>query len=71
MIILPDRVPAPRPPPDPDLLTISDAMTLAGVSRRTIYNWLAKRWIDAVYTVSGRPRILAASLAHRLTKARA
>ena len=57
----------PRPPPD--VLTITAAARLVGVSRRTIYNWIGRRLIDVIYTVSGNPRIVTASLATRPTKA--
>lgn len=61
----------PRPPPDdPLLLTIPEVMASQRVSRRTVYNWKEKGFIAFVYTVAGSPRILASSLAPRLTKDR-
>ena len=56
------------PPPDPVLLTFTEAMRIMRVSRKTLYNWQAKGLIAVVYTVSGNPRIIAASLATRSTK---
>lgn len=62
--------PRPPPPADPELITFSEAMARLSVSRRTLYNWKEKGLIDVVYRPSGTPRIVAASLAPRLTKRR-
>lgn len=56
----------PRPPPDaldvPEFLTILQAATVVGVSRRTIYNWLDKSLVEFHRTPGGAVRILASSL---------
>lgn len=53
-----------RPPPgtDRELLTIPQAMARVRVSRRTIYNWLARGLLELERTASGTPRIYADSL---------
>lgn len=45
-----------------DLVTIQQAATLVGVSRRTIYNWMHAGKLTVVRTVSGRIRIVRAEL---------
>jgi len=44
------------------MVCIKEAMVLAGVSRRTIYNWLATGRVDFVRTAGGPVRIVAESL---------
>jgi excisionase family DNA binding protein len=44
------------------LVSIGEAEAIAGVCRRTIYNWLAKNKIQFVRTAGGNVRIYAASL---------
>ena len=39
------------------LLTIMDSADYAGVSRRTIYNWIKKRKVEYVRTAGGSVRI--------------
>ena len=46
----------------PSLLSVSDAAAAAGVSRRTIYNWMRAEQIEVVYSPSGLPRIVTLSL---------
>lgn len=49
--------------PDPrDLLSINQAVAYVGVSRRTIYNWLAQGKLETVRTAGGALRIVRASL---------
>lgn len=43
-------------------VNIMQACTLAGVSRRTIYNWLGAGYIDYVRTAGGSVRIFTDSL---------
>jgi excisionase family DNA binding protein len=43
-------------------LNISQAATLAGVSRRTIYNWLHDGKLEYARTAGGAIRIVATSL---------
>lgn len=43
-------------------VTVSQAMARCGVSRRTIYNWLAKNKIEWTRTPGGAPRIFEDSL---------
>jgi excisionase family DNA binding protein len=43
-------------------ITIKQACALVGVSRRTIYNWMAKGRLDCVRTAGGNIRIYADSL---------
>jgi excisionase family DNA binding protein len=43
--------------PEPDSCTLKDAYQLAGVSRRTLYNWLNQGKVEAWRTVTGRVRI--------------
>jgi excisionase family DNA binding protein len=43
-------------------LKIHEAMALCGVSRRTIYHWMAKGRLTVLRTAGGGPRILASSL---------
>lgn len=45
-----------------ELVTIAHACTLTGVSRRTIYNWIACEKIQIVRVASGTIRIVKASL---------
>jgi excisionase family DNA binding protein len=45
-------------------VNIMQACAVAGVTRRTIYNWIAANKIQYVRTASGRIRIVEASL-HR------
>ncbi len=49
----------------PALLSVTDAAITAGVSRRTIYNWIARKQIELVYTASGMPRVVTLSLWRR------
>lgn len=42
--------------------TIPEAMRLARVSRRTIYHWITKNWVEVRYTPSGHMRVVTASL---------
>lgn len=54
-----------RPEHDPTYRTrvsIVQACRVAGVSRRTIYNWIAKRQVDYVRTAGGAIRIFEDSL---------
>lgn len=44
------------------LVTIAQAGALAGVERRTIYNWLHTGKLEIVRTAGGRIRIVEASL---------
>jgi excisionase family DNA binding protein len=44
------------------LITIKEATALAGVSRRTVYNWLQNGRLDFVRTAGGSVRIVTASL---------
>jgi excisionase family DNA binding protein len=39
------------------LVSIEEAAEIVGVSRRTIYNWLADRKIEAVRTAGGAIRV--------------
>lgn len=43
-------------------LSILQACTLAGVSRRTIYNWMRDDKVSYIRTAGGRVRIVALSL---------
>jgi predicted site-specific integrase-resolvase len=45
------------------LLDINQVRAIFGVSRRTIYNWMAAGKVDWVTTPSGSRRIVTASLA--------
>ena len=45
-----------------ELLTINQATTRTGVSRRTIYNWIAQRKVEYLRTAGGAVRIVADSL---------
>jgi excisionase family DNA binding protein len=44
------------------LLTIKQACALMGVSRRTIYNWMAHGFLEVRRSVGGRPYIVESSL---------
>lgn len=46
--------------------TIHQAMTLADVSRRTIYYWIAREWVDVRYTPSGQVRVVVSTLQSRV-----
>jgi len=48
--------------PEPDSCTVESACQLAGVSRRTIYNWMNQGKLEAWRTVTGRVRIDKGSL---------
>lgn len=50
-----------RYPPE-KFVTITRAADMAGVSRRTIYNWIAAKRVQVATSPGGRPRILAESL---------
>ena len=47
-----------------ELVSINQACARAGVSRRTIYTWIATDKVDYVRTAGGAPRIYADSLFH-------
>ena len=49
-------------PSERRLVNIMQACDLAGVSRRTIYNWLAAGKVEYVRAASGRIRIYADTL---------
>ena len=44
------------------LVSIEEARVLAGVSRRTLYNWLADHKVEAIRTAGGSIRIYADTL---------
>ncbi len=48
------------------ICTIAQAMALARVSRRTIYYWIARKWIDVRYTPSGQIRVVVSTLQSRV-----
>lgn len=48
--------------PTRELLSIQQAMTRVGVSRRTIYNWLDAGKLEYVRTAGGMVRIFADTL---------
>lgn len=50
---------------DRETVSIVDACRLVGVSRRTIYNWMASGKIEYVRTAGGAVRILADTLWRR------
>lgn len=45
-----------------ELLMVKEACARAGVSRRTIYNWMGAGLIDFIRTAGGSPRIYADTL---------
>ncbi len=47
---------------DRRVVSIAEACALVGVSRRTIYNWIADRKVEYVRTAGGSVRIIADSL---------
>lgn len=47
---------------DRRLVCIKEACTIAGVTRRTIYNWIAGRKIEYLRTAGGAVRIYADTL---------
>lgn len=49
-------------PPLPRWLTVHEAMRVVGVSRRTVYNWLATGKLVTKRTAGGCVRILESSL---------
>ncbi len=49
-------------PPTRALLSIMKARAIAGVSRRTIYNWIARGKVEYVRTAGGAIRIYADTL---------
>jgi excisionase family DNA binding protein len=51
---------------DRELLNITEAAETCGVSRRTIYNWLATNKIQAVRTAGGCVRVYADTLFREL-----
>ena len=54
------------PPADEeDWITIAEAVVVARVSRRTIYNWMEQGRIEVRETPSGRKRVRKASLLRR------
>lgn len=44
------------------ICTIPEAMRLARVSRRTIYHWITKEWVEVRHTPSGHLRVVTATL---------
>jgi excisionase family DNA binding protein len=58
---LPLRVPA-IPTELPPRVTVQQACRVAGVCRRTIYNWIAAGRVDYVRTAGGAIRILTPTL---------
>lgn len=44
------------------LASVNQAMVMTGVSRRTLYNWMAKGLIQVRRAPSGTPRIVVSSL---------
>lgn len=48
--------------PAGELLSITQAAARVGVTRRTIYNWIAAGKLTTVRTTGGRPRIVADTL---------
>lgn len=44
------------------VITIMQACRIAGVKRRTIYNWMKRGWIEYARTPSGSVRIYADQL---------
>ena len=53
-----------------ETLTILKACEIVGVSRRTIYNWIASGKVDYVRTAGGSIRIFADSLWRRTDQQR-
>ncbi len=47
------------------ICTIAQAMALTGASRRTIYYWITKGWVDVRYTPSGKARVVVSTLQQR------
>lgn len=50
------------PAPTRDTVSIMKAGEMVGVSRRTIYNWIADRRVEYIRTASGRIRIFVDTL---------
>lgn len=50
---------------DRDTVSIAEACTHVGVSRRTIYNWIAEGKVEYVRTAGGAVRIFADTLWRR------
>ncbi len=48
------------------MCTIAKAMALANVSRRTIYYWIDRKWVDVRYVPSGHVRVVVRSLQQRV-----
>ena len=48
------------------ICTIAQAMALADVSRRTIYYWISRGWVEVRYTPSGQRRVVISSLQSRV-----
>lgn len=46
----------------PHYVSIRQASEIAGVARRTIYNWIAKKIVEVKYTPSGKTVINSESL---------
>jgi predicted site-specific integrase-resolvase len=46
----------------PRTVSLQKACEVAGVTRRTLYNWMALGKVEFVRTASGSPRIVTASL---------
>lgn len=51
--------------PDGKTVNIKQACELCGVTRRTIYNWMARGQVSYILTASGRRRIYADTLWRR------
>lgn len=56
----------PYDPSDGEVLaSVNQACEIVGVSRRTLYNWMAKGLVEVRRTPSGTPRIVISSLWRR------
>ena len=51
-----------RVDPDRELVTVSEAMSITKVSKRTIFNWIGLGLVESVYTAGGQRRIYADTL---------
>ena len=56
-------VPVTPVPPSPGVPPPGDPVT--GASRRTIYYWITKGWVDVRYTPSGKARVVVSTLQQR------
>ena len=50
----------------PEAVRINVAASIAGVSRRTIYNWIARGWVECRFLPNGATLVVVSSLVQQV-----